>query len=254
MTNVSRMVCVILWVSSLAATAQTPPTPLQPSGSGQWRNELKGLPEHPAAGTSVQDIDRFTQNVQMAAPYFATITPGDFEANREMVRRMWAYVMALDMMAGKNPALRPAASRARRAMNSFPIGFAMVQPPGSPQSGALADPPTPQKSSGPPFAMTAPHVENIPADDRATASDLSSRYASTAARAASVWQNVETLRQSLVSRGMTLNAATAASVGRLQADMDSASRSLTARDWTEASASLDRADAEIEKISKTVGR
>ena len=214
----------------------------------QWRRDLMGLPEHPAAGTSVQDVDRFVQNVQMATPYFATITPADFEANREMVRRMWAYTMGLEMMAKQYPMLRSAAGRARRAMNAFPIGYAMFQSQGiqSPGQSAPAAAPAQQKPAGPPFSMAAPAIENVP-------DDLSSRYESTAARAAVVWQNADTLRRSLASQGMTLNAQTAASVSRLELAMESASRSLRARDWAEAGASLDRANGEIEKISKVVG-
>jgi hypothetical protein len=241
---------------AMVAQAQTPSAA---SANQSWRGGLMGLPEHPAAGTTLQDADRFAQYVQMATPYFATITPGDFEANREMVRRMWAYTMALDVMAGKNPGLRPAASRARRAMNSFPIGYGMIQGPAlvtpgaTPRAGSSPGPAVQQKAE-PKFAMTAPAVENVTAADRETSRELASRYEGTAVRAASAWHNVETLRQSLAARGMSLTAAVAASVGRLEADMDSAARSLGARDWVEASGSLDRADAEIEKISKVAGR
>ena len=213
----------------------------------QWRRDLMGLPERPAAGTNVQDVDRFVQNVQLAAPYFATITPGDFEADREMVRRMWAYTMALEMMAKQYPMLRSAANRARGAMNAFPIGYSMVQSP-RPASAPSA-PSQPQKPAGPPFAMTAPAMDDVPDSAR----ELLSRYESTATRAVAVWQNAETMRRSLAAQGMTLNAQTAASVSRLQGAMESASRSLRARDWAEAGASLDRADGEIAKISKVVG-
>jgi hypothetical protein len=211
-----------------------------------------GLSEHPS-GASTQDIDRFVQNVQLATPYFATITPGDFEANREMVRRMWAYTMALEIMARQNPMLRPMAARARNAMNAFPIGYNMMlargaQPAvnvGSPRNEKKT-PAVEQKPAGPPFVLTAPSIEGLP-------EDLSSRYGSTAARGATAWQNAETLRQSLASKGMSPNAATASAVGRLQADMDAALRNIQSRNWAEAGSALDRADAEIEKISKIVG-
>lgn len=218
----------------------------------QWRTDLMGLSDHPS-GATAQDVDRFVQNVQMATPYFATIAPGDFEANREMVRRMYAYVMALEMMSGKNPAVRPLARRARNAMNAFPIGYGMIQPgfqpgmapglnPGAAPESAPAHPP---KSGAPPFAMNAP---------AGAPEELATRYSSTAARAATVWQNAETLRQSLASRGMSLNATTAASLNRLQVAMDSAQRALQSHKWDDATESLDRAGGEIEKIGKVVGK
>lgn len=231
-----RAACAFVWVASLA---------LAQPGDTQWRRDLMGLPDHPT-GATAQEVDRFVQNVQMATPYFASITPGDFEANREMVRRMWAYTMALEMMAKQNPVLRPYASRARGAMNAFPIGYMMVQAPPSapgfdgPPKAAAAQ----QQDKPVPFSLTAPNRDNA---------DLASRYDSTAARAATTWKNAETMRQSLVARGMNLNAQTAASVSRLQGDMDAAARALESRKWDEATASLDRADAEIEKISKVAG-
>jgi hypothetical protein len=211
-----------------------------------WKRELMGLPDQPS-GASAQDIDRFVQNVQLATPYFATITPGDFEANREMVRRMWAYTMALEMMAKQNAMLRPMARRARNAMNAFPIGYNMMLPQQAPpRAGAAKAAVAPPKPAGPPFPVTAPPIEGLP-------DDLGSRYASTAVRGATAWQNAEIMRQSLASKGMSLNAATGSALGRLQADMDSALRSMQSRNWTEAGSALDRADAEIEKISKVVG-
>lgn len=235
------------------AIGQTPPVPKAPAApqpNTSWRSELMGLSDHPNTANP-QDVDRFVQNVQLATPYFATITPGDFEANREMVRRMWAYTMGLEMMAGKNPALRPAASRARNAMNAFPIGYGMIQGGQTLGPGFQANAPAPQpalqqKPGAPPFATSAPAVAGMP-------EDLASRYASTAARGATAWQNAETLKQSLASRGMSLNAATAASLARLQVALESASRSMQARKWDDANESLDRADGEIEKITKVVG-
>lgn len=211
-----------------------------------WRTDLMGLPDHPTAANA-QDIDRFVQNVQLATPYFASITPGDFEANREMVRRMWAYTMALEAMSKQNPALRGAAGRARRAMNGFPIGYMMLQPQagfGGAQQQSQPPPPTPAKPGDPPFAMKAP---------AGAPQELSSRYDSTAARAASAWQNADKMRRDLASRGMSLNAATASALARLEGDMESAARSIQSKNLEEANASLDRADAEIEKISKVVG-
>ncbi len=209
-----------------------------------WKSDLMGLPEHPTAQNS-GDVDRFVQNVQLAAPYFASITPGDFEANREMVRRMWAYTMALEMIAKQNPMLRPAAAKARRAMNAFPIGYNLM--PVQPVQTSPKQQPAPAaaiKPDEPPFPMQAP--ANAP-------EELASRYDSIAARASVVWQSADKLRNDLESRGMTLNAMTAAAVGRLEADMDAAIRNLRSKNFAEANAALDRADAEIAKISKAIG-
>ena len=208
-----------------------------------WKNELMGVPDHPTA-QNAGDVDRFVQNVQLATPYFATMTPGDFEANREMVRRMWAYTMGLEMMAKQNPMLRPAANRARRAMNAFPVGANMMFVQPAQQQGQKLHEPAPAKPGEAPFVMHAPS---------GAPDDLSSRYDSTAARAATVWQNAEKMRLDLQSRGMSLNAVTSAAVARLQSDLDSAVRNIQSKNFSEANSSLDRADAEIEKISKVVG-
>jgi hypothetical protein len=226
-----RVVCVLL-ASGILASAQS------------WKNELMQIPEHPTA-QNFGDVDRFVQNVQMATPYFATITPGDFEANREVVRRMWAYTMALEIIAKQNPMMRPMANRARRAMNAFPIGYnmMMVQPAGGAHAQAPAEP-SPAKPGEAPFVMSAP--AGVPGE-------LAERYSGSAARAATVWKNAEKMRLDLQARGMSLNATTSAAVGRLQGDMDSAVRNMSSKNWAEANAALDRADAEMEKISKVVG-
>jgi hypothetical protein len=215
-----------------------------------WRRALMNLPERPAANTSVQEVDRFSQNVELAVPYFATLTPGDYEANRELIRRVWAYQSELDLLAARNPQMRFAAGRARRALGFLPVGFQVSQPPDS----SLAPTRAPAEPVGPPFSQQAPQIEHVSAAERNIANDLRARYETSAARAAAAWQNAEVLRQNLASQGMSLNTQTGASVARLQLYFELAAGDLRDHDWTEAGVNLERAEYETEKVFKTVGR
>src|SRR5215475_6400305 len=103
-----RALCVMMLASFAIAQVPNVGNPAKGAVPG-WRSGLMGMPERPGANTTPQDVDQFTQNVQMATPYFATMSPDDVESNREMVRRMWTYVMALEMMSKQNPALRSSA-------------------------------------------------------------------------------------------------------------------------------------------------
>jgi len=217
-----------------------------------WRRALQGLPAQPGANMSVQDANQFAQNIEMGVPYFATLTPGDYEANRELVRRMWAYLAALDVMAGRNPQMRLAAGRARRALGAWGMGYAFV--PGGPTAPEPAPNQPPPAPSSPPFATQAPMLENVPAAQRATADELRARYETSAARAAAAWQNAELLRQNLAREGLALNTQTAASLARLQVYFGLAAGDLQERDWDEAKTNLERAEYETEKVFKTVGR
>jgi hypothetical protein len=238
-----------LWLICLSGNAQD-------TGDGAWRRALMSLPDRPSPSTSVQDADRFSQNVELAVPYFATLTPGDYEANRELMRRLWTYQAELDLMAGRNPQMRMAAGRARRALRALPVGLALAAgfpvAPGNDSGQATAPPPVPP--AGPPFAQQAPPIENVTAAESGMAGDLASRYELSAARAAAAWENAEVLRQNLAREGMALNAQTAASVARLQLYFELAAGDLREHDWTEAGVNLERAEYETEKVFKTVGR
>jgi hypothetical protein len=228
----------------------------QDTGDAAWRRALMSLPDRPSPNTSVQDADRFSQNVELAVPYFATLTPGDYEANRELMRRLWTYQAELDLMAGRNPQMRMAAGRARRALRALPVGLALAAgfpvAQGNDSSQAPAPPPAPP--AGPPFAQQAPLIDNVSTAESSIASDLVSRYESSAARAAAAWENAEVLRQNLARQGMALNTQTAASVARLQLYFELAAGDLREHDWTEAGVNLERAEYETEKVFKTVGR
>ncbi len=94
----------------------------------------------------------------------------------------------------------------------------------------------------------------VPNADQETASDLKQRYQSVASHAASLWQDAEVIRLGLVAQGMTLNADTAAGLDLLIAMLDEASADLAAHNWTEAAGTLDRAENQIRKVGKTIGR
>jgi hypothetical protein len=247
-----------LWLACSTASAQKP---LSSAASGSsdsgWRRGLMGLPEQPSANTSVQDANQFAQNIELAVPFFATLTPGDYEANRELIRRMWAYSAALDVMAGRNPQMRLAAGRARRALGAWGYGasgYGYPFVPGGPAAPETAPGQLPPPPSGPPFAMQAPMIEKISSNERTTADELRSRYESSAARAAAAWQNAEVLRQNLAREGLSLNTQTAASLARLQVYFGLAAGDLQERDWAEAQTNLERAEYETNKVFQTVGR
>jgi hypothetical protein len=239
-----------MWLFCLFANAQDTP------GDAAWRRALMSLPDRPSPNTSVQDADQFSQNVELAVPYFATLTPGDYEANRELMRRLWTYQTELDLMASRNPQMRLAAGRARRALRALPVGLALAAgfAPAQAQDASQAPPAPPAPPAGPPFAQQAPAIENVPAVERSVADDLRSRYESSAARAAAAWENAEVLRQNLARQGMALSTQTAASVARLQLYFELAAGDLREHDWMEAAVNLERAEYETEKVFKTVGR
>jgi len=235
-----------LALACLAAGAQTASSSSQTESTDPaWRATLMGWPERAGAGTSIQDINRFIENVQSAAPYFATLSPGEYDANRELVRRLWAYMSTLELMA-RDPQMRLAVGRARGAMNAIRFGYS----PGVivPGSGPVppAPPPPAAAPSEPPFAKAPSDVE-VP-------DELRTRYDLALGRADTAWYSIEALRQSLAARGYTLNAQTAAAMGRIQLDFEMAARNVKGRDWKEVGTYLERAEYETAKVLKTVGQ
>jgi hypothetical protein len=197
---------------------------------------------------SVRDIERLEQYMLSAAAYCTSLTPGDYEANRELARQMTAYLMTINTTA-TDPQTRAAALRASRAVAVFPCAFPSEQP--KPQA---ATPLPPRSPSGPPFDQKAPALEGVPDADKETAADLRVRYETDAAKAATTWRNAETLRESLAARGMSLNAQTAASVHRFQLFFEEAAAALREHRWDDARTSLQAVEAETQKVAKTVGQ
>jgi len=233
------------------AVAQNRPSP---PTAPNWRRSFLTLPGQPSANTSVQDLERLERDLRFATPYCIAASPGNFEpddveANREVARRVTSYLAAVSLMA-QDPRMRAAYGRAFLAAAALPCMAPLL-----PNGPATAAAPVPEPvQAGPPFPLQAPELENVPEQDKRTARELQIRYESAAARAATAWQNAETLRQNLVARGMTLNIQTAASVSRMQLFLTQATEGLRGHDWDEARTNLGRAENETEKIFKSAGR
>ena len=247
-----RRVLALLLLAGLGAQAQKPPAVQSPGlpvpGQPQWRRNLTGLLGQTPAKASVRDIEQMEQYMLSAAPYCTSLTPGDYEANRELARQMTAYLMMVNTMA-TDPQTRAAALRASRAVAIFPCAFPQQQP--QPKAPAATPPRT---SSEPPFEQKAPLLEGLAAADKDTAADLRSRYESDAVKAAVTWRNADTLRQSLAGRGMSLNAQTAASVNRFQLFFEEAATALREHRWNDARSSLQAVEAETQKVARAVGQ
>ncbi len=251
---------VSLFLIGALACAQTPNVAATvPS----WRSTLSTLPATPPPNTTAQDIVQFERNMRMAAAYLGNTTPtanpAQWEANRALVRRMAAYLYGLQALSGSNSGLRAPINRAQQSFNA--LGFApylamvdSMQAPYPQQDQQPAGPPPPQQQIPPPFAMSAPESTGVSDADKETAADLHTRYETDAAHSAGVWQNAETLRQSLADRGLGLNLATATAMVRLPLHFNSAANALRRNDWDAARTHLEQAEAETEKIAKTVGR
>lgn len=251
----------IAWLVIGGLSAQTPS--LVPSRG--WRNSLAALPATPPPNTSEQDIANFERNMQFASSYFGGISPGanpaQWEANRALVRRMAAYLYGLQALSG-NAQLRLSIRHAQRSFETLGLAgylawaagsnqpYADAQPPGG---ADYPPPPGPPAPSGPPFALTIPESAGVSEADKETAADLHTRYETDAAHSAGIWQNAETLRQSLAASGLGLNVQTSTSLIRLQGDYTNAAAALSHNDWESAKISLQQAEAETDKIAKTVG-
>jgi hypothetical protein len=246
---------VVVLVLTAFATAQ--------ATDQSWRDALMELPEHPTA--NLQDLTRFERHLSMSMPYFATLTPGDYEANRELIRRITVYMAGLDMLSrnpqiSRDPQMRAAIGRTRGLINQMRFGYLMgsSMPLGATSSGQQQQQhQSTQATSGhrePPFSLQAPKLGKVAPADAKLANELCSQYETDAARSAAAWQRAETLRVSLEGQGASLNVQTATSVSRLQLYFESAAAALREGDWEEARTNLTRAEAETEKIFKTVGR
>jgi hypothetical protein len=211
------------------------------------------LPQN-ASSANAQDMARFEQYLIAARPYFATFKPGDWEANRELVRRMAAYSMTLGVLSQRNPQLRSAYSRINGVIGGipFPAGYYAALQSGSDQSDA--EPVAPVTKRPVPFPVSAPDMGTVAAAEREKAAEGKTRYEQSATRAAAAWESVEQVRQGLESRNMSLNAQASTSLSRLPLLFQAASDALERHDWDAATASLAQADGETQKILRTVGR
>jgi len=250
-----RLALALLLLGCAAAQPPIPTNPANPKGRASggagnplWRRNLLGVMGQPPGKATVRDIEQIEQYMLSAAPYCTSLTPGDYEANRELARQMTAYLMTVNSMA-TDQQTRAAALRASRAVAAFPCAFPQAQPQQAP--GAPAPP---KQASEPPFSQKAPQLEGVADADKETAADLRQRYETDAAKAATAWHNAETMRQNLAARGMSLNADTAAAVSRLQLFFEEAAGALRDHKWDDALSSLQGAEAVTQKVGKAVGQ
>jgi len=250
-----RFAVVLVLCGCAAAQSPIPTNPSNPkqrapgvAGNQLWRRNLLGVIGQQPGKATVRDIEQIEQYMLSAAPYCTSLTPGDYEANRELARQMTTYLMTVNAMA-TDQQTRAAALRASRSVAAFPCAFPQAQPKQAP--GA---PPPPRQASEPPFSQKAPELEGVAAADKETAADLRQRYETDAAKAAAAWHNAETMRQSLAARGMSLNADTAAAVGRFQLFFEEAATALRDHKWDDALSSLQAAEATTQKVGKAVGQ
>jgi len=242
------------------AQAQVPPGVANPAapnrpggpvkGDPHWRRNLLGVIGQQPGRASMRDIQNIEQYMLSAAPYCTSLSPGDYEANRELARQMTAYLMSVNA-AATDPQLRAAAVRATRTVAAFPCAYPQaLQPHPAPAAAA----PEPHAASEPPFTINAPSLGKVTAADKATAADLVARYETDTGNAVTAWRNAETTRANLNSRGMSLNADTEAAVSRLQLFFEEAATALREHRWDDALSSLQGAEAITQKIAKTVGQ
>jgi hypothetical protein len=223
----------------VAACAQTP----------NWRQTFTGLLNRPPGSLNTRDLQLLESQMALAGQYCVGLTPGDYEANRALVRQMATYLATVQVAAGDqqmNLSLR----RLTRSLTAFPCAYGL--PPGQQQPPSVAAP-APIVPGEAPFAKTAPVLQDVPKADQETAKDLRERYASDAGRAATAWKNAEVIRQGLVAKGMSLNAQTASSVDHLKVLLDEAADELRDHKWDDALSSLQAVEATTEKVNKTVG-
>ena len=217
-------------------------------GNPLWRRNLVGALGQAPGKATVRDIEQIEQYMLSAAPYCGSLAPGEYEANRELARQMTTYLTTVNATA-TDLQTRAAALRASRAVAVFPCAFPQAQPKGAP--GAPAPP---RQISEPPFAQRAPELQGVADADKEKADDLRQRYETDSAKAAVAWRNAEIMRQSLAARGMSLNADTAAAVGRFQLFFEEAATALRDHKWDDALSSLQAVEATTQKVGKAVGQ
>src|SRR5579862_5250138 len=223
-------------LAALCAQAQIP--------GPRWYRSATGMLGTPAANADYREIQRMERYLTFGVPYCSGLAAAQYAANLAVARNMSSYLASVSTTA-TDPQARVAALRVAAAFNSFPCAYPGKQLP------VIAPPPP--KPGDPPFTLVSPDLGKVPDAEQETAADLAVRYDTDVARSAAAWKNAETLRLSLVQRGMTLNAPTASAVLRLKPLYDDASTALKAHNWDEALSNLQAAEATTQKIEATVG-
>ncbi len=240
MSSASRQVSIafaLAFFAIAAAQAQIPGAP--------WYRGATGLLGMPATNVSARDMERMERLLIFGAPSCTSLPPAAYAANLAMARNMGTYLASVGSTAA-DPQARVVALRLAASFASFPCAYPGKQLP-------PAAPPPPPKPGDPPFALMSPNVGKVPDAEQETAADLTVRYDTDVARSAAAWKNAETLRLSLVQKGMTLNATIASSVIRLGPLYDDAGAALKAHNWEEALSNLQAAEATTQKVEAAVG-
>jgi len=234
---------VISLLLCAAAYAQGPP----PTA---WRQTFGGYLNRPPGSWTARDLQGFETQLALAGQYCTGLTPGDYEANRELVRQMTAYLATIQVASGDSQT-KLSLRRLTRSLAAFPCAYGVLPPDQQPPSAA-APPPAPPPGE-PPFTMTAPVLTGVPKADQDTAKDLRERYNTDASHAATAWKNADQIRRNLSVKGTSLNAQTAAAVDRLKLLLDEAADALRDHKWDDALSSLQGVEATTQKINSTVG-
>ncbi len=217
-------------------------------GAPQWQQTFQGILSKPPGAVNARDLSRLEGELASAGQYCVGLTPADYQTNRELVRRMAAYMATVQAPAGDRR-MNTSLNRIAHSLTAFPCAF------GAPGGEPAPPPPEPAAANpgDPPFALKAPELQGVANGELERAKDLGDRYNGDAARAANAWRNAATIHQNLQAGGMALNADTAASVDRLTLDLAGAQDALRDHKWDDALASLQAAEYETQKIGKTVG-
>ena len=225
----------------------------------RWRRSLDQLTARPAASARLQDVQRLDQYARTA-----TLTPGDYEANREAFRRVASYLAVVELLA-HDPELRQLSRRANHRI-ALGLGLPWVdsraldsrEPDYSSQQDYRPQDPVPQplpaEPAPAPFQRQAPGQRDVAAADQAMAGALQERYEFAAARGATAWQSAETIRRRLKDLGMDLNIQTSTSLARVRLYLETAYDALRDKAWDEATVNIARAEYETGKVFNTVGR
>ena len=223
-------------VAALCVQAQIP--------GPRWYRSATGMLGTPAANADYREIQRMERYLVFGSSYCNGLAAAQYAANLAVARNMSSYLATVSTTA-TDPQARVAALRVAAAFNSFPCAYPGKQLP-------IVEPPPP-KPGDPPFALMSPNVGKVPDAEQETAADLTVRYDTDVARSAAAWKNAETLRLSLIQKGMTLNAQTAGAVLRLGPLYGDAATALKAHNWDEALSNLQAAEATTQKIEATAG-
>ena len=221
----------------------------QVPGAPNWRQSFTGLLNRPAGTLNVGDLQLLESQLALAGSYCVGLTPGDYEANRALVRQMATY-LATVQVAAQDAQMRTSLRRLTRSLAAFPCAYGVV--PGQPPPSPAAPPPPPTPGEAP-FAKSAPILQGVANGDQDTAKDLRERYEMDASHAATAWKNAEVIRQGLEAKGMSLNAQTAASIDHLKLFLDQAADALRDHKWDDALSSLQAVEAVTQKVTKAVG-